>query len=441
MDKLDLLIIDDDEDFCLTLKEELQLPQLEISFCCSAQEALPLILQKLPSVILIDLILPDGHGMDILKQVREESPFCEVIILTGNATIQNAIECMKAGAYDFLLKPCRLEELEMVVLRALEKAKLKQQASGMRYELSRTLARTDMIVADKKMKEILAFAEKVAIKDSIVLIRGETGVGKEVLARFLHDRSHRKNEVFVVMDCSLLEREFLHSEIFGHEKGAFTGALQRKQGLVELAHGGTLFVDEVGELDLSLQAKFLRFLETGKFRRLGGLQNLEVSVRMIIATNRPLEEMIQKGALREDLFYRLNVIPIVIPPLRERSDDIPALSRFFAKSFAKEDLSAEALEKIVQYTWPGNIRELKNVLERAAILAKQPIIQAEDIMISPSPVTSEKFLYSMEDMEKNVIKKALEICSGHRQKAADLLGIGERTLYRKIKKFHLEEKK
>lgn len=441
MDRLDLLIIDDDEDFCLTLKEELQLPQLKISFCCSAQEALPTILRKVPSVILLDLILPDGHGMDILKQVREESPFCEVIILTGNATIQNAIECMKAGAYDFLLKPCRLEELELVVLRALEKAKLKQQASGMRYELSRTLARTDMIVADKKMKEILAFAEKVAIKDSSVLIRGETGVGKEVLARFIHDRSRRKNEVFVVMDCSLLEREFLHSEIFGHEKGAFTGALQRKQGLVELAHGGTLFVDEVGELDLSLQAKFLRFLETGKFRRLGGLQNLEVSVRMIIATNRPLEEMIQKGALREDLFYRLNVIPIVIPPLRERTDDIPALSRFFAKSFAKEDLSGEALKKIVQYTWPGNIRELKNVLERAAILAKQPIIQAEDIMISPSPVVIEEYLYRMEDMEKNVIQKALEICSGHRQKAADLLGIGERTLYRKIKKFHLEEKK
>ena len=439
MDKLDVLIIDDDEDFCQTLRDELHLPQVKISYCCTIQEALPIILQKLPLALVVDLILPDGNGMEILKQVKEESLFCEVIILTGNATIHNAIEAMKAGAYDFLLKPSRLEELELVILRAIEKAKLKQQASGMRYELSRALPHGDLLVADRKMKDILAFAEEIAAKDSTILIQGETGVGKEVLARFIHNRSRRRHEVFVVIDCTLLERELLHSEIFGHEKGAFTGALQRKQGLVELAHGGTLFVDEIGELDLGLQAKFLRFLEINQFRRLGGLQNLEVNVRTIIATNQNLTEMVKKGTLREDLYYRLNVIPILIPPLRERPDDIPVLAAFFANSFGKEGLSEKAIKKLIQYHWPGNVRELKNIIERAAILAKSHVLQAEDIMVSNSSLPISASPLQLEDLEKITISKALKICSGHRQKAATLLGIGERTLYRKMKKFHLEE--
>lgn len=426
-----LIFIDDDEDLVDSFLEAGFASSLIVHKATSLQKAKRQLSQFPPAVIILDLLLPDGHGLTLFEEIRECWPFCQVIVLSGHATVQDAIQAMKMGAFDFILKPCRLEEMEIIIQRALEKHRLLKQAEGLKHQLGPFLPQ-HIVMEDPATRRVFEAAKKVASTDSPVLILGETGVGKEILARWIHHHSLRKDNLFLVVDCSLLQREFLVSELFGHEKGAFTGAYKKKEGLVEMAHGGSLFLDEIGEMDIPLQTKLLRFLETGTYRRLGGTRDLQVSVRIIAASNRPLLKQVQDGTFRKDLYYRLCVFPLTLPPLRERPADILPLSEAFLSLWSKKTLSPEAKEKLLRYPWPGNIRELKNVLERSSILAEGKTIEPEHLLleIPEAPLSSKTITLE-------ILQDALQKTGGNRRKAAQLLKISERTLYRKIKEFGL----
>lgn len=445
---LRLLVVDDEETFRRIAVRELAAMGFDVRGVSSGEEALDVLQQQDADVILLDIKLPGMDGLETLQAIKESRPLAEVIMLTGHGTIETAIRSIRLGAYDYLTKPCKLEELEALILKAGEKRALQQENRLLRQELARRDRLDEFIGRSRALRETVQLIEKVAATDHTVLILGESGVGKELAARAIHRLSARRDRPFVVVDCTSLQEELLQSELFGHEKGAFTGAVSLKHGLFEVADTGTVFLDEVGELSPSLQAKLLRVLETRSFRRLGGVRDIPVNVRIIAATNRDLERLKAEGRFREDLYYRLHVVPVVIPPLRERREDIEPLVQYFlcgnlVPARGRKQITPEALRLLVNYHWPGNVRELKNVIERAVILADGDTIDVEHL---PSNLRFQPPLFSettpaeypsLEDVERMYIARLLKEFQGNRSQVARVLKISERTLYRKIKGYGL----
>jgi len=449
MPETTLLLVDDEETLRKVTGRELARAGFAVDTAATLEEARQLLAKKTYHLVLLDVRLPDGNGLDLLTEVRESSPATEVVMLTAYGTVQEAIKALKRGAYDFLTKPYKLAELQAVLEKAMEKQSLQRGHTALKRDVDRLMPSESFIGHSPQIRDMLNLLTRGAVTDSTVLVRGESGVGKELVARAVHRNSLRSRQPFVVVDCASLHENLLQSELFGHEKGAYTGAMRLKHGLFEVADRGTMFLDEIGEVTPALQVKLLRVLETGTFRRLGGTADIQVDVRLIAATNRSLETMMKEGAFREDLYYRLNVFSLHIPPLRERRDDIPLLVEHFIRNSPivpkrQVGVSPEALEALRRYSWPGNVRELENVIERALILCDGGAIEAEHlpmgVRIEPSlrPSEDDGRLVTLEELERRYIRRVLAECKGHRQKAATILGISERNLYRKLKDEGLE---
>ncbi len=444
MSEISLLLVDDEESFRKLIGRELARAGYDLEMAGGLVEARERLSQRTFNLVLLDVRMPDGSGLDLLEEIRESSPTTEVVMLTAYGTVEEAIRALKQGAYDFLTKPCKLSELEAVLEKAVQKQSLQRSHTALQREVERLQPSERFIGASSQIRELLSLVMRVAETESTVLIRGESGVGKELVARAVHRQSPRAKQPFVVVDCASLHENLLQSELFGHEKGAYTGAIRLKHGLFEVADHGTIFLDEIGEISPALQVKLLRVLEAGTFRRVGGTADIKVDVRVIAATNRSLESMMKEGAFREDLYYRLNVFSVHIPPLRERRDDIPLLVEHFIRNSSivpKRSVRVlpEAMEVLRRYLWPGNVRELENVIERALILCDNGVIEPEHLpmgvrMAPPFGGDEEsEGLPTLEEVERRYIKRVLDQCKGHRQKAANILGISERNLYRKLK--------
>jgi DNA-binding NtrC family response regulator len=386
---------------------------------------------------LLDLMLPDGSGIDLLRQVSAEEMPLEVIVLTGYATVSTAIEAMKLGAYDYVTKPARMEELEVLVAKAAEKSRLRRENVTLKARLQTMDSHQGLITEDPAMKELLLTVERVASSDIPVLIQGESGTGKELIARAIHQLSSRAAQAFVAINCGAVPENLMESELFGHEKGAFTGALVRKPGLFEVADRGVLFLDEAGEISPVVQVKLLRAIETKEFFRVGGTRPVRTDVRLVSASNKNLKSEMQSGGFREDLYYRLNGVTLKLPPLRDRPADVPLLARHFVDRYAsRKKLTPRALESLQRYSWPGNVRELQMLIQRAAVLASKDVIDAEDLPLDvrdqswkSAPVRTG---LSLAEMEKEYIETVLRQNDGHRGKTARALGIDPKTLYNKL---------
>lgn len=402
-----------------------------------------------PDLSIIDIKLPGISGLDVLKELKKINQRIQVIIITSHGDISSAISAMKLGAYDFVSKPFDLDEMLINISRCLEESKKDEEISHLRDKAFK-LSELDKIIGISD--EILNLKDKikmVAKYDSTVLITGESGTGKELVAKAIHNQSERKNERFIDINCSSVPQHLLESELFGYEKGAFTDAKTRKTGLIELAHKGTLFLDEIGDMPIDVQPKLLRFLENRKFRQLGGRQETSVDVRVIAATNRDLKDMVEKGQFRQDLYYRLNIIPIDAPPLRYRKKDIPLLAEYFLKHFARKfskpslEFHRDTVELMSSYDWPGNVRELKNIVERIALLSSETTIKCamlpfeiSSLEVSDKESILEKRLL---EYEKRIIEDAVRSADGVKHKAAEILGISRFSLMRRLKKIYGED--
>jgi DNA-binding NtrC family response regulator len=444
MSEARLLLVDDEETFREQTAKELRHSGYAVTTADTLDAARGKLSAEQFHLVLLDLRLPDGNGLDLLAELRERAPTTEVIMLTAFGTVQEGVRAMKNGAHDFLIKPCKLDMIEAALAKALEKRELERGSSALQHEVSRLQTGQRFIGESRQVRDLLHMIDRVAETPSTVLIRGESGVGKELVSRAVHRKSARARQPFVVVDCAALHENLLQTELFGHEKGAYTGAVRLKHGLFEVADRGTIFLDEIGELTPALQVKLLRVIETGTFRRVGGTADIRVDVRIVAATNRSLESMMKEGGFREDLYYRINVFSIQIPPLRERPGDVPMLVEHFVKHspiIPKRNLgiSEEAMSVLARYRWPGNVRELENVIERALILCDGPTIEPEHlpmgVRVRPAfedQAPSDRQL-TLDEIEKRYIRRVLDQCKGHRQKAAGILGISERNLYRKLK--------
>ena len=444
-----LLIVDDDDDLRQDLVRHFTRLGLAVTAAGSAEEALSKATGARHDVALLDLHLPGIDGIALLARLKELQPELEAIMLTAHSSIETAVQAMKKGAYDYLTKPFRLSDLEIHVQKACEKARLLyrewQRNEQVRYESDRYR----LVGSSPSMRKIVSLIEKVAPTDSTVLVCGASGTGKELVARALHANSPRRERPLVTINCAALQETLLESELFGHEKGAFTGALAAKPGLVEVAEGGTLFIDEIGEMAVGLQAKLLRVLEDGHFRRVGSTVELHADVRVVAATNRRLEEDIKAGKFREDLYYRLNVLTIAMPPLCERRQDIPELVEHFLTTRrigpVRFNVHPEAMEALVRYDWPGNVRELANVLERAQILAENHVITADDLpdnlvsWLPPSAAEEEGDSDDLHQMQRKHVLTVLREAKGNKVHAARALGISRRALYRLLEKYQIKD--
>jgi two-component system, NtrC family, response regulator AtoC len=448
--KYHLLIVDDEEPLRVILESELsESEEFTVDTAEDGGVAINKIQQKVYDVILLDIRMPRVSGTEVLSFVQEYSPTTQVIILTNYADVKTAIQTIKLGAYDFLAKPYDIDELFNTIHRAIERRQLFIDNKLMKSELSRKGGTSELIGRSPAFLRLVESATKFAQSDSFVLIQGQSGTGKELIASLIHRRSPRSNRPFVALNCAALTDSLLESELFGHEKGAFTNAYTAKQGLVEVANGGTLFLDEVGDISLAIQPKLLRFLETGEFRRVGGTNLLTVDVRVVSATNKDLRDEVNKGKFREDLLYRLNVVTLQVPPLRERPEDIPVLAEYFlgrkSKPTAPKHLSPAALTLLKTHAWPGNVRELEHVLEGAMLLCAGEMIQPSDLPIhghrewagaAPEPPAGPSAV-SLEEMEKEHIEKLLRANGYNRARTAEALGISKKTLYLKIRRYGL----
>ncbi len=441
-----VLVVDDEEPIRRLLKKELSRKGLHTESAEDGNAAIDILRQGTFDIILLDIVMPGIDGISLMKKLKADPQRPAIIVLTGKATVDTAVEAMKSGAYDYLTKPYKIEELILIIHRAYEHIRLERENRLLHQELSRKEYLEDFVGGSKQFMEMLSLIKKIAPTDSTVLIQGESGTGKELAANTIWKYSKRKNNSFIALNCSTLSENLLESELFGHEKGAFTNAYQIKHGLVEVADKGTLFLDEVGEISMGIQARLLRFLDSGEFRRVGSNKNLTVDVRVIAATNKSLIEAVKRGEFREDLFYRLNVINVTIPPLRERKEDIEELFRYFLRKYSQRlgkpvtDIKPEAMEMLNNYHWPGNVRELENVIERAVILCDSETIGHEDISINIRSLSKEDRPYSsLEDMERDYILKVLMETDGNQSRASRLLGIDRKTLYLKLKKYGIDE--
>ena len=443
--KQKILIVDDLEDIRNILGDRLEVYGYEILTASDGEEALKKANDESPELVILDIQLPKMDGMEVLSKIMAEHPKTVVMMITAYATVHKAVEAMKLGAYDFIEKPFNPDLVRVKVEKALEKQNLLRENEYLRAELKGEY--NEIIGQSQKIIDILKTIEKVAPSDSTVLITGESGTGKELVAKALHNNSQRAREPFVPVNCSAIQPTLLESEIFGHEKGAFTGAIARKPGKLELANRGTLFLDEIGDMATELQAKFLRAIQNRECERVGGIKPFKVDVRFIAATNQNLQKAIKEGKFREDLFYRLNVVNINLPPLREHKDDIPILVKHFLRKNSaalkkpKIQINDEAMQIIMEYNWPGNVRELENCIERTILLADSDIIKPEHLpaeLISPiidGVYNAIKLGDSIKDMEKNLILKTIEEVEGNRTQASRILGISLRSLQYKLKEY------
>jgi DNA-binding NtrC family response regulator len=442
-----LLIVDDDDDMRHDLVHLFRKQGHEVTAAVSGEDALNKASHARFDVALLDLHLPGISGIEVLTQLKEQQPELEALMLTAHSSIETAVEAMRRGAYDYLTKPFRAADLEVHIQKAFEKVQLQRREQQWLQHLSYESPRYRLVGSSTAMRKVIALIEKVAATDSTVLVRGASGTGKELVARALHNNSPRHTRPLVTINCAALQENLLESELFGHEKGAFTGAVAAKPGLVEVAEGGTLFIDEIGEMAPGLQAKLLRVLEDGHYRRVGGTRELNADVRVVAATNRELAEEIKKGQFREDLYYRLNVVSIFLPPLRERRGDIPELVEHFLSTRQvgplRSRIDADALKALTVYSWPGNVRELANVLERSQILAENHVITVEDLpenIVSSLAGTSDTSgdPRHLSEVERRHVQAVLQEENGNKVHAARVLGISRRSLYRLIEKYHLE---
>jgi len=411
--------------------------------------------ESAPAAALLDLKLPDGSGMDLLREFLDADPDLVAVILTAHGDIATAVEAVKLGAYHFLEKPPKLEDLVVTLQKGLETRTLRRAVSGLRRQTGWQFADVQVVGRSPAMQHVVELVGKVAASEgTTVLLRGESGAGKEVVARAIHARSARRDFPFLEINCTALPETLLESELFGHERGAFTDAKERKQGLLELSDRGTVLLDEIGDLPPASQAKLLRFLETRSFKRVGGVRDIAVDVRIIASTNRDLEAAVQSGAFRQDLFFRLNVVPVVIPPLRERQEDVELLAIFFLDKITTalrrpaRTISKDALAMLERYTWPGNVRELKNVIERAVILEESAELLAEHLPDELKPGGRALDLapgfklppggIKLEELEQDLIRQALAQARGNKTRAAELLGLTRDTLRYRVEKYGLE---
>lgn len=442
----DILIVDDEKKIGSLLTAELNDHGHRASYTTSPADALDKIKEKSPDILITDLRMEGMDGITLLKKSREVSPHTDVIIMTAYASVETAVATMREGAYDYVIKPFKTEELLLVVSRLEEKRRLQTENQDLRSYLSGG-GGDDIIGSSAAMLKIKKIIQGLSSSDAAVLIRGESGTGKELVAKAIHRVSARSGGPFIALNCAAIPETLLESELFGYERGAFTGATRRKTGFFQLADKGTLFLDEIGDLPASLQAKLLRVLENHRISPLGSEREIQVDIRLISATHRPLEQEIAVGRFREDLFYRLNVFPIMLPPLRERKEDVKDIAVHFLAGWGrhKEDLTGGALHKLTGYAWPGNIRELRNVLERAVILSPSGSITEDDILIGEgvpgpgvAPASEPATTLNLAEMEKQVILKALEQASGNKSKAARILGITRRALYGRLVRYGIE---
>jgi len=443
-----ILVADDDPDIREILRDTLNSLGARTITAANGQECLDRAETAAPDLILLDIEMPIKNGLEVLEELRRRGSEMTVIMITAYGTIERAVQAMKQGAYDFITKPFELDHVAVLVEKALEREKLKRgfeqltQDAGERYRL--------VGGESPKMRRAIETAKKAAASRSTVLLLGGSGTGKEIFARAIHNWSERRAEPFIAINCVGLSKDLLESELFGHEKGAFTGAHQLKKGKMELAHGGTVFLDEVGDISAELQTKLLRFLQEREFERVGGAQPIRVDVRIIAATNRDLSMTIKEGRFREDLFYRLNVIPISLPPLRERREDIPVLAKYFLYRFAAETkkiftgITAQAEARLVAHQWPGNVRELGNVIERAVVLGQGPEVTLDDlpprIVYSEAERASEGLSYreAVDAARADVIRRTLATTRGNRAAAARILGLHKTHLLNLMKSLRIE---
>jgi DNA-binding NtrC family response regulator len=443
-----LLIVDDDDQLRDTLTHRFRRHGMGVVAAANGEDALVKAGQSRCDLALLDLNMPGMNGIQLLQKLKEQQPDLEAIMLTAHGSIETAILAMKQGVYDYLTKPFHLPELEIHLQKAFEKVQLARRQRQWVEQINYESPRYRLVGSSPAMQRVIQLIEKVAATDSTILVRGESGTGKELVARAIHYNSPRRDQPIVTINCATFQETLLESELFGHEKGAFTGATQAKPGLVEVAEGGTLFIDEIAEMAPSLQAKLLRVLENGCFRRVGSIQELQANVRVVAATNKILEEEQKAGRFREDLYYRLNVVMIELPSLRERREDIPELVEHFLSTRqvgpVRFKIEAAALNAMVRYAWPGNIRALANVLERAQILAENHLITTDDlpeaiVENAGPPSAPDADPRHLREVERRHVLEMLKQEKWNKVHAAKALGVSRRALYRLIEKYKLQE--
>ena len=456
-----ILIIDDERPILLTLEALLSRHNYQVETAGTAAAGRKLLKDKSPALVLLDLQLPDAEGLEMLDQIKIEHPGTQVIILTAHDTLSNAIESIKRGAYHFISKPYASEELLSLMDRALEKQSLLRETEELRQKTQQLEKRLEIaetravpIFKSKAMQQIEELINAMAPSEANVLITGESGVGKEVIANLIHVRSRRVEKPMVKLNCAAFPQTLIEGELFGYMKGAFTGATNDFPGMIAEASGGTLFLDEISEMPADLQTRFLRVLQEREYRSLGSTRTLKADFRLIAATNRPVAQALAENRLRTDLYYRLNTFQIEVPPLRERKEDIPPLVAFFVKQFAQQlgksepSIAPDAFQKLVDYSWPGNVRELQNAMEYAVVLARQDLVGVKELPAEVQLPTvlqrteraaaAQQGVQSLDDMERATILQALAQCHGNKKKAAQLLGIQRPTLYNKMKRYAIE---
>jgi DNA-binding NtrC family response regulator len=445
-----ILVVDDDPDILEVLADRLEALDYRVVTASTGREGLARLEDTGPQLVLLDIALPDMSGLDVLTAMRAQDPTITVVMITAYGTVERAVQAMKQGAYDFVLKPFAPDHLSLIVQKALEWERLSSQV----HVLTEAVGQRYRLVGGQSaaMQQALALAQRVAHSQATVLLLGESGTGKELFAHAIHDWSPRQAHPFIAVNCVALTKELLESELFGHEKGAFTGATQLKKGKVELAQGGTVFLDEIGDMPLELQSKLLRFLQEREIERVGGTRTIPIDTRVIAATNRGLPQAIRAGHFREDLYYRLNVVALTLPPLRERREDIPALAAFLLQHFAAETkkpvqgFTPEVQARFLAYTWPGNVRELANVIERALVLGEEPNVTLQDLPLdlidastpreeAPSSLASPPQTLSYHDalsaFRRDLLRQALEQSQGNHTAAARALGL-QRTYFQRL---------
>jgi len=442
-----ILIIDDESSQRQILSGYLKGKGYDVIEAESGKEGIKLAKENSVDIVLTDFKMPDVTGLDVLREIKKFNPETGVVLVTAFGTIEDAVKAMKEGAYDYLTKPIELDELDFLVKRMLERRQLISENKLLKEQLSDKYKLSGILASSKKMEEVLSVAARVAESKASVLIRGESGTGKELVAKAIHFASPRKDKPFIAVNCAALNENLLESEMFGHEKGAFTGADKQRIGRFELADGGTLFLDEVGDLPLSTQVKLLRVLQEQTFERVGSSKTISVDVRVIAATNRDLASLMKEGKFRDDLYFRLNVVTLEIPSLRERKEDIKPLVEYYIKKFSGEgkEFSKEAYDALMKYDFPGNVRELENIIQRAVVLSRGGIIAVDDVFSDITTLKSElesednlDLNEQVERLEKKLVMKALNETKGNQSQAAKLLGISERNLRYRLNKWGMK---
>jgi len=450
-----ILLVEDDRNTLEGLAEILSMENYDVVKAIDGKSAVRELKNNSFNVLLTDLVLPDFDGLELANSAWKDQNEIMVVILTAFGSVKHAVSAMKKGVFDYLTKPIDIDELLIVLKKAINQQKLRYDYIALKDEIKEKYNYDDIIGSSGKMQQVLRKVDKIAGSDATILIRGESGTGKELIVRAIHYNSPRKNKELMEINCSSIPETLLESELFGHEKGSFTGAYKTMKGKFEIADGGTIFLDEIGELSLNVQVKLLRFLQEKRFNRVGGTGFISVDVRLIAATNADLEMAMEKGKFREDLYYRLNVIPINIPALREHSEDIPPLTEHFIQKFAKKNkklidgIDSETLDICINYSWPGNVRELENAIENAVVLTENNVITVDDLpfyiksshgnirLPDFSEMEGMNYRYQMEYADKMIIKKALEDTKGNKTHAAKRLGFSIRTMRNKVNKYDL----